>query len=103
MTVATSTIKLKPCQDRIVVLPIKPAETTETGILLPESAREEKKNKGTVVAAGEGRRTDKGELLPMYVSIGDTVYYSRFGGGEPYDEDGVDYIIFRQSDIIGIL
>jgi chaperonin GroES len=97
------TVRLKPTEDRILVLPFKPKETSKGGIVIPASAQEADKNKGTVIVTGPGRMMEDGNRLPMTVAAGDTVYFSRFGAGEPYEEDGVTYSLMRLSDILGTL
>jgi len=92
-------LSLKPLGDRVVIEPSEEeAEKSPGGIYIPDTAKE-KPQKGKVVAAGPGRTTDEGTLIKMTVKSGDTVVYSKYAGTE-YSEDGHDYLIVRESDIL---
>ena len=91
-------VKFSPLADRVVVKPIEREETTRSGIVLPDTAKE-KPQEGKVVAVGPGRTTDEGKKVPMDVKVGDKVIYSKFGGTE-YKEDDEEYLILRESDIL---
>ena len=82
----------------MVVKPIEREEVTSSGLVLPDTARE-KPQEGEVVAVGAGRVADDGKRIEMEVTAGDTVVYSRYAGTE-YKEDGIDYLILRESDIL---
>ena len=82
----------------MVVKPIEREEGTSSGLVLPDTARE-KPQEGEVVAVGAGRVADDGKRIEMEVQAGDTVVYSKYAGTE-YKEDGVDYLILRESDIL---
>tara|TARA_B100001013_G_scaffold174581_1_gene104891 strand:+ start:156 stop:416 length:261 start_codon:yes stop_codon:yes gene_type:complete len=82
----------------VVVKPIEREEVTSSGLVLPDTARE-KPQEGEVVAVGAGRVADDGKRIEMEVQAGDTVVYSKYAGTE-YKEDGVDYLILRESDIL---
>jgi len=71
------------------------------GIYIPDTAKE-KPQKGKVVAAGPGRTTDEGKTIALAVKVGDTVVYSKYAGTE-YTEDGIDYLIARESDILAVV
>ncbi len=90
--------KLQPLGDRILVKPLAREEVTRGGIVLPDTAKE-KPQEGQVIATGEGKRDDKGQRIPMEVSVGDVVLYAKYGGTEVKLE-GEDYIILRESDIL---
>ena len=92
---------LKPLGDRLVVEPIEMEETTASGILLPETAKE-KPQEGKVVAAGPGRKDDEGKRIPMDVAAGDRVLYAKYAGTEVKLEDK-KYLILKESDILAIL
>ncbi|MBI2048669.1 MAG: co-chaperone GroES [Parcubacteria group bacterium] len=95
-------IGVKPLGDRVVVRPEKFEEKTAGGIIIPDTARQEKPEKGFVVAVGEGKMSDDGRVLPMRVKVGDKVMFSKYG----YDEvkiDGEDYFIVSESTIVAIL
>ena len=92
-------MKLKPLGDRLIVKPIDEEETTASGIVLPDTAKE-KPQKGTVVAVGEGRWDEEGEKrIPLDVSEGDEVLYSKYGGTEVTVE-GEDLLVLRESDVL---
>ena len=89
-------INLRPLDDRVVVQPSDAEEVTAGGIVLPDAAQE-KPQRGKVVAMGDGKKDE-----PMTVSVGDEVLYGKYSGTEP-KFDGVDYLIMRESDILGIV
>jgi chaperonin GroES len=90
-------MNLKPLGDRIIVEVLEEEETTASGIVLPDTAKE-KPQRGTVLAVGPGRYED-GKLVPLDVVQGDEVIYSKYGGTEV--KVGVDeYLILRESDIL---
>ncbi len=91
---------IKPLGDRILVKPDPEEETTPGGIVLPDTAQE-KPQKGTVVAVGEGALTEDGTRLPIEVKVGDRVIYSKYGGTEVRDGDE-EYVILREDDIYAI-
>lgn len=94
-------LNLKPLGDRVVIEPSKvEAATSPGGIIIPDTAKE-KPQQGTVVAAGPGRTTDDGNVIDMPIKAGQTVIYSKYAGTE-YSEDGVDYLIVRENDILAI-
>ena len=91
-------MNLKPLGDRLIVKAIEEEETTASGIVLPETAKE-KPQRGEVLAVGEGARDDKGERIPLDVAKGDTVLYSKYGGTE-VKVDGDDLLVMRESDVL---
>jgi chaperonin GroES len=95
------TISIKPLGSRLVVEPIEQEEVTAGGIVLPETAKE-KPQKGKVLATGPGDRNDKGERVPLDVSVGDTVLFAKYSGTE-IKYDGKKLLILRESDILAIL
>ncbi|UUY04341.1 co-chaperone GroES [Svornostia abyssi] len=91
--------KLKPIGDRLIVRAIDEEETTASGILLPDTAKE-KPQKGEVIAVGDGRFDEDGDKrIPLDVSKGDTVLYSKYGGTE-IKVDGEDLLVLRESDVL---
>jgi chaperonin GroES len=90
--------QIRPLGDRVVVLPTEGEDTTRGGIFLPDTAKE-KPQEGKVIAAGPGRRTDAGKLVPLEVKEGDTVIYAKYGGTE-IKLDDTEYLILRESDIL---
>jgi len=88
-------MKIKPLADRVLIKPVPAEETTLSGIIIPDSAKE-KPLKGTVLATGEGTKDEK-----MVVKEGDTVLYGKYAGTE-IELDGEKLLIMRQTDILGI-
>ncbi|MBK5233314.1 MAG: co-chaperone GroES [Thermoleophilia bacterium] len=91
-------MKLKPLGDRLIVKPVEEEQTTESGIFLPETAKE-KPQKGTVVAAGDGAIAEDGTRRPLDVSEGDEVLYSKYGGTD-ITVEGDELLVLRESDIL---
>jgi chaperonin GroES len=100
MATATKT-SLKPLEDRILVRPEEGEETTASGIVIPDTAKE-KPQEGTVLAVGPGKRSETGDLIPMDVSEGDKVIYSKYGGTE-IKLDGEDLLILSARDVLAIV
>jgi len=94
-------MKLKPLEDRVVLKQMEAEEKTSGGIILPDSAKE-KPQIGKVVAVGPGKTLDNGTLSKMSVKKNDQVYYSKYMGNE-IKIDGEDYVIIKESDILGIV
>ncbi len=95
-------VSLKPLGDRVIISPSEDeASTSPGGIIIPDTAKE-KPQQGTVVAVGPGRTTDEGKTIEISVSVADTVIYSKYAGTE-YSQDGNDYLILRESDILAIV
>jgi chaperonin GroES len=94
-------LKLRPLGDRVWIQPIEQDETTASGIILPETAKE-KPQEGKIVAVGPGRMDDDGERIPMDVALGDRVLYAKYAGTEVKLEDK-KYLILKESDILAIL
>ena len=92
-------MKLKPLGDRLIVQAIEEEETTASGIVLPDTAKE-KPSRGKVVAVGDGKWDEDGEkLIPLDVSEGDEVLYSKYGGTEVTVE-GDELLVLRESDVL---
>lgn len=94
-------INLKPLGDRLIVKPIEQEETTPSGIVLPETAKE-KPQRGEVLAAGPGARDDSGKRIEMEVSEGDTVLFAKYAGTE-FKLDGDEVLILRESDVLALV
>jgi chaperonin GroES len=97
---ATATdVKVQPLEDRVLVTIDEQEQTTASGLVIPETAKE-KPQQGTVVAIGPGKRSDAtGELIEVDVAAGDTVLFSKYGGTEVKVE-GVEYLILSARDIL---
>jgi chaperonin GroES len=92
-------MKLQPLEDRIVVRPSEAEETTASGLVIPDTAKE-KPQQGEVLAVGPGRRAENtGDLVPLDVAIGDKVVYSKYGGTE-ITIDGEDLLILTSRDVL---
>ena len=92
-------MNLKPLGDRLIVRAIEEEETTASGIVLPDTAKE-KPQKGKVIAVGDGKvNEDTGKRTPLDVSEGDAVLYSKYGGTE-IKVDGEELLVLRESDVL---
>jgi chaperonin GroES len=95
-------MNLQPLEDRIVVRPAAPEQTTASGLVIPDTATE-KPQQGEVLAAGPGKRSDQtGEVIPMDVGVGDVVVYSKYGGTE-ISSAGEDLLILNARDVLAIV
>jgi chaperonin GroES len=94
-------MKLKPLGDRVLVRPVEEEETTASGIVLPDTAKE-KPQKGEVLAVGDGKLDDDGKRVKLDVSKGDEVLYSKYGGTE-ITVDGEELLVLRESDVLAIV
>jgi chaperonin GroES len=95
-------MSLQPLEDRIIVKPGEAEETTISGLVIPDTAKE-KPQQGEVLAVGPGRRSDQtGELIPVDVKVGDTVVYSKYGGTEISD-GGADLLILNARDVLAVV
>ena len=91
-----SKINIKPLADRVLVEPSQADETTTSGIIIPDTAKE-KPQRGSVVAVGSGKKDE-----PLTVKVGDTILYGKYAGTE-ITVDGREYLIMRESDIFAII
>ncbi len=93
-------MKIRPLQDRLVVKRMEEETTTAGGILIPDSATE-KPSRGEVVAVGNGKKNDNGDVTPMDVKVGDSVLFGKYAGTE-IKIDGEELLIMREEDILGV-
>ena len=101
MATGTKT-NIRPLEDRILVKPEEGEETTVSGIVIPDTAKE-KPQEGTVLAVGPGKRSDtSGELIPVDVKEGDRVMYSKYGGTE-IKVDGEELLILSARDVLAVV
>ncbi len=91
-------MNLKPLGDRLIVRTVEEEETTASGIVLPDTAKE-KPQRGRVLAVGDGKIGDDNERIPLDVSEGEEVLYSKYGGTE-INVDGEDLLVLRESDVL---
>jgi chaperonin GroES len=95
-------VSIKPLEDRIVVKPLDAEQTTASGLVIPDTAKE-KPQEGEVIAVGPGRFDDEGEKrIPLDVTVGDTVLYSKYGGTE-VKYSGEEYLILSARDVLAVI
>jgi len=95
-------VKIKPLEDRVIVTIDDSEQTTSSGLVIPDTAKE-KPQQGTVIAVGPGKRSDQtGEVIPMDLKAGDTVLFSKYGGTE-VKVGGEDYLILSARDILAVV
>jgi chaperonin GroES len=97
----TMAVNIRPLGDRIIVEPIEQEDTTASGILLPETAKE-KPQQGKVLAVGPGARNEDGDRIAMDVKVGDRVLYARYAGTE-IKLEGSKILIMKENDILGVI
>jgi len=101
-TATEAKVAIKPLEDRIVVQTLDAEQTTASGLVIPDTAKE-KPQEGTVLAVGPGRWDDAGEKrIPLDVSVGDVVLYSKYGGTE-VKYSGEEYLILSARDVLAVL
>ncbi len=94
-------MKVRPLNDRILVVREEEENTTKGGIIIPDTAKE-KPRQGRVVAAGPGARGEKGDRIPLSVNEGDRVLFNKYAGTE-IKIDGVEHLFMKEDDILGII
>jgi chaperonin GroES len=94
-------VSIKPLEDRIVVKSVEAEQTTASGLVIPDTAKE-KPQEGEVLAIGPGRIDDNGNRVPLDVSVGDRVIYSKYGGTE-IKHGGEEYLILSARDVLAIV
>jgi chaperonin GroES len=94
-------MKFRPLHDRVVIRRLEQEERTKSGIIIPDTAKE-KPQQGEVIAVGPGARNEKGEIVALDVKAGDRVLFGKWSGTE-VKIDGEEYLIMKESDIMGIL
>lgn len=94
-------MKIRPLNDRLLVKRLEEITKTAGGIIIPDSAKE-KPAEGEVIAVGPGKTNEKGDRVALQVKAGDRVLFSKYGGTD-VKLDGVDYLIMREDDIMGII
>jgi chaperonin GroES len=101
VTTASTKVAIKPLEDRVVVQPLEAEQTTASGLVIPDTAKE-KPQEGEVLAIGPGRIDDNGNRVPLDVSVGDKVIYSKYGGTE-VKYAGEEYLILSARDVLAIV
>jgi len=94
-------MKIRPLQDRILVKRLAGEEKTASGIIIPDNAKE-KPMEGEVIAVGSGKTLDDGKIRKPDVKVGDRILFSKYSGSE-VKLDGVEHLILREDDILGVL
>lgn len=94
-------ISIIPLEDRVAIQPLDAEQTTASGLVIPDTAKE-KPQHGKVVAVGPGRIDDKGKRVPMDIAEGDVVIYSKYGGTE-IKHEGTEYLILNARDVLAKL
>ena len=94
-------ISIKPLEDRIVIRQVGAEQTTASGLVIPDTAKE-KPQEGEVIAVGPGRVDDSGNRIPVDVKVGDVVIYSRYGGTE-VKYDGQEFQILSSRDVLAVV
>jgi chaperonin GroES len=94
-------MNVRPLRDRILIKRLEEEEQKVGGIIIPDTAKE-KPQQGKVVAAGTGRVTDEGQVLPLDVKAGDRILFGKYAGTE-IKLDGEEYLIVREDEVLGIL
>ena len=95
-------MKFRPLADRVLVKRTDEEQTSEGGIVLPGSAAE-KPSQGEVVAVGPGKTSDKGDVQPISVNVGDLVVFGQYAGSNTVKIDGDELVILNEQDILGVL
>jgi chaperonin GroES len=99
--VDTVSINIKPLEDRIVIKQVEAEQTTASGLVIPDTAKE-KPQEGEVLAVGPGRVDDNGNRIPLDVAVGDKVIYSKYGGTE-VKYAGEEFLILSARDILAVI
>jgi chaperonin GroES len=94
-------MNLRPLQDRIIVKRVEEETKTAGGLFIPETANE-KPQRGEIVAAGNGKKTEDGKVLPLDVKVGDVVLFGKYAGTE-VKVDGEEYLMMREDDLLAVV
>ena len=94
-------INIKPLEDRILIKQVEAEQTTASGLVIPDTAKE-KPQEGEVLAVGPGRVDDNGNRVPLDVTVGDKVIYSKYGGTE-VKYAGVEYLLLSARDVLAVI
>ncbi len=94
-------MKIRPLQDRVIIKRMEEEEKTKGGIIIPDTAKE-KPVEGEVIAVGDGRVNEKGDMIKLTVKVGDRVLFGKYGGTE-INIDDEEHLIMREDEILGII
>jgi chaperonin GroES len=100
VTTASTKVAIKPLEDRVVVQPLEAEQTTASGLVIPDTAKE-KPQEGVILAVGPGR-FEEGKRIPLDVKVGDVVLYSKYGGTE-VKYSGEEYLVLSARDVLAIV
>ncbi|HCX45258.1 co-chaperone GroES [Candidatus Pacearchaeota archaeon] len=95
-------MNIKPLNGNLFLEPIDEEKTTESGIVLPDTAEKQRPVRGKVIAAGPGNKNDQGQVIPMTVKVGDVVFFKQYGPDEVEVNDK-RYLVVSESDILAII
>jgi chaperonin GroES len=95
-------MNIKPLNDKVVVKPLKQEEVTKSGIVLPDTAREEKPEQGEVIAVGSGKMLENGTRAAMSVKVGDRVLFTKYSPDE-VEIDSIKYLVIEEEKILGVI
>jgi chaperonin GroES len=94
-------MKFNPLHDRILIKRIEEKEAVKGGIIIPDSAKE-KQQEGIVIAVGNGKKTDEGQIIPLDVKTGDHILFGKYSGGE-IKIDNEEFLILKEEEVLGIV
>jgi chaperonin GroES len=94
-------MNLRPLHDRILITRIEEKEAVKGGIIIPDTAKE-KPQEGEVIAVGNGKKTEEGNIIPLDVKAGDRILFGKYSGAE-IKMDGQEYLILREEEVLGII
>ena len=94
-------VTIKPLEDRLVIQAVEAEQTTASGLVIPDTAKE-KPQEGNVIAVGPGRVDDNGNRVPLDVAVGDKVIFSKYGGTE-VKYDGREYLLLSARDVLAVV
>jgi len=95
-------MNIRPLHDRVLVRPMEEAKTSAGGIIIPDSANSEKPNNGEIIAAGNGRITDSGDVRAMDVKVGDSILFGQYAG-TAVKLDGEELLMMKEEDILAVI
>ncbi len=93
---------IKPLSDHVFIEPLEEEKTTESGIVIPDTAEKERPMRGKILAIGPGRLDEKGERVPLSVKVGDIVLFRKYGPDE-IEIDGKEYLVGEEKDILAVI
>lgn len=93
---------IRPLFDRIIVRRIEEQKTTESGLIIPNSAAE-KPAQGEIIAIGNGKKADDGSVITPEVAVGDSILFDQYAGNSEIKMDGESLLVMRESDVIGVI